>query len=390
MDKYIVVHSGRRDNYEVTKALLKTKRLEYLITDFYVPDWLFYFERLIPKNILQKRYSSDIPSRYVKNSLSAFACYFLYRKTGNIKFSIKRDKILGKKARKIAIKKQCNLIAMSYFGQSSFPDFPFKKILFQYHPHPREIFEILNRELKNSKYSTSSLYSEYEIGLTEDLFKKYELEQKTADHIIVTSTFTKQSLLNQGIESAKISMAKYGFNPGVFNILKDSNVIKNQLLFVGALSSRKGVGYLIEAMNSLPNFNLIIVTRGLYDKELINSIPNNVFIKRDIPISQLVELYNISEAFILPSLAEGFGQVIIESMACGLPVICTKNSIGLDIIDHGKNGILLESQSVNDIIYGIREFKSLSETIDRRFVKESISNLTWDNFHQKINTIVNF
>ncbi len=70
--------------------------------------------------------------------------------------------------------------------------------------------------------------------------------------------------------------------------------------------------------------------------------------------AKLADLYSIADVTVVPSRYETFGQVIIESMACGTPVVCFDNSGQRDIISHRQDGYLAASASVADFIKGIR------------------------------------
>ncbi len=70
--------------------------------------------------------------------------------------------------------------------------------------------------------------------------------------------------------------------------------------------------------------------------------------------AKLADLYSIADVTVVPSRYETFGQVIIESMACGTPVVCFDNSGQRDIISHRQDGYLATSSSVSDFVKGIR------------------------------------
>ncbi|MCK4255852.1 glycosyltransferase family 4 protein, partial [candidate division WOR-3 bacterium] len=105
----------------------------------------------------------------------------------------------------------------------------------------------------------------------------------------------------------------------------DSNRIPNSFLFVGGLVFRKGLTFLIKALNRIQkDVVFYIVGDGpLKDWLLKHNRKKNVKILGRISDDELLELYNRVECFLLPSLQEGMPTVILEAMACHLPIIAT-------------------------------------------------------------------
>jgi glycosyltransferase involved in cell wall biosynthesis len=105
-----------------------------------------------------------------------------------------------------------------------------------------------------------------------------------------------------------------------------------QLVAVSRLVECKGIHHLLTALARLQEsgqpFNLRIVGDGDYRAELERmshrlGLKNRVVFAGYVPYSELPELYQQADAFVLPSLTESFGQVFAEAMACGLPVVGT-------------------------------------------------------------------
>lgn len=141
----------------------------------------------------------------------------------------------------------------------------------------------------------------------------------------------------------------------IFNIDRNKRVI----LCVARLHKQKGLEYLIKAMkivtNNIPDVVLVIKGNGELLTDLQDLIDNlglseNVyihesFIERDL----LVDLYNYSEFTVLPSVFETFGFVILESMACGKPVIATNINGPAEIISNKNVGYLVTPMSSEDL-----------------------------------------
>ncbi len=114
---------------------------------------------------------------------------------------------------------------------------------------------------------------------------------------------------------------------------------------IAELHERKGQKYLIEAFKKLqtnmPTLHLVLVGTGPNEKELKNKygdITNLHFLgwREDIP-----QILKASDIFVLPSLREAFGLVLLEAMASGVIVVATDNGGTTDIIDDGKSGYLV-------------------------------------------------
>ena len=148
-----------------------------------------------------------------------------------------------------------------------------------------------------------------------------------------------------------------GFDPNIF-YTKNYNKKKFIVTAVGNDFIRKGFKYLVDGFNKLDLDNSELWIIGNYDKNLPSKIvklkKNNYFFQAnqlDLP-----DYYNKSSIFCLPTLEEGAPAVIGEAMACGLPILVTKNCQGPDVIDNEKNGFIIEEQNSDIIAEKIKFF----------------------------------
>lgn len=113
------------------------------------------------------------------------------------------------------------------------------------------------------------------------------------------------------------------------------------VLFVGDVNWNKNVSNLIKAI-AINKKNLVLVGKAFVNEQLpqvkdLNKIISSLNLEHKvyklgyIPQSDLVAIYNLAKLTILPSYYEGFGLPVLESMACGTPVICSNNSSLLEI-----------------------------------------------------------
>ncbi len=120
------------------------------------------------------------------------------------------------------------------------------------------------------------------------------------------------------------------------------------ILFVGRLSYYKGIEFLIEAARGLPH-KLIIVGEGAAEPALRALITQyhmgeQVIIVPPQPYAELVTLFKAARVFVLPSIAkaEAFGMVLLQAMACGVPVISTELGTGTSFVNqHGVTGLVV-------------------------------------------------
>lgn len=180
---------------------------------------------------------------------------------------------------------------------------------------------------------------------------------KNTDSIITVSRFVKNELISRfKIDPNLINVVYLGVDHGKMFPIYDRNLVekfrkkqklpKKFILYIGALNKRKNLLYLINSFMKAKgevDTKLVLVGRLSYGgNEVIEYIKNNGLDEHIIFRGYLAEkdknfLYNCAEAVVLPSLCEGFGLPIVESMACGVPVIATDvGSIGEIIKDAGS------------------------------------------------------
>jgi glycosyltransferase involved in cell wall biosynthesis len=169
-----------------------------------------------------------------------------------------------------------------------------------------------------------------------------------ADAVICASSFTKHSLTAAG-STAPAHVVGYGVDLDLFSARTVAPAAKPLTVgFVGALSQRKGARYLLGAMAALPKggAKLILYTRASVDRDLLRGFESvDIEIKGGLSDAQLAADLKQCDLVALPSIAEGFGLVILEAMACGVPVLCTTSTGGADFIVHRQNGLLIEPGS---------------------------------------------
>jgi alpha-maltose-1-phosphate synthase len=172
--------------------------------------------------------------------------------------------------------------------------------------------------------------------------RRKQTEVQLADHIFVASSITRQSLLREGIHPNRITVVPYGAPLEYFRPQPKLD-FAFRALFVGRIGPRKGVHYLIQAWQELklPQAELMLVGINEFPEGWLSQLPDGVRYVSSIPHAALNQYYNAANVFVFPSLVEGFGLVLLEAMACGIPVITTPNTAGPDILTHGVEGFIV-------------------------------------------------
>jgi glycosyltransferase involved in cell wall biosynthesis len=165
-------------------------------------------------------------------------------------------------------------------------------------------------------------------------------------------------------------------------------------LYVGRIIPRKGLHHLINAMaksNLSKKLKLLIAGNWneypRYSNMLISMIKRyglekNVIFLGWVDHNQINTLYNLAHIFVFPSRYETFGNVALEAMACEKPVIVTRDGAFPEFIEHGKTGILMDVNRLEEELVKYLELltsdESLARKIGRNARKYVVSNLSWE------------
>jgi glycosyltransferase involved in cell wall biosynthesis len=339
--KYVVVHSGKRDAYQIASSLAAVGQLEKLVTDDYILRYFINGERTIPLAL-------------VHTSWMALLNKVLYIFTKKIKFQKKKDRRLSKAAAKICNEHRALFLTYSYYAFPGFNilDSGIKKILFQLHPHPMFLKKLFKEEIRLLPIAKSSLGQEHEMRADDIYITLLGQEASQADHVLCASSFTKATLIEE-LNINNIKVIPYGVDTTAFpfvnrSIRKEGDIMR--VLFVGSLNQRKGVYYLLNSIYEIQKFckvELVIVGRGIFESSILDSFKIDcLHIHQDVTQKELIAQYHKAHVFVLPSIGEGFGQVLLEAMSTGLPVISTFHTSCSDLVVDGVEGYTIPIRSV--------------------------------------------
>jgi glycosyltransferase involved in cell wall biosynthesis len=402
--KVVVVHSGARDAYQVARALSESGRLDSLVTDlFWSRDSGIArrAEQALPEPLrrqLRARSEAAIPGASVKLCAAAGLLTLLMDNSKHAPVAWKRamarwtDRRLGETAGRRATARGAALLSYSYYGHSAFTHFASSRpgMLFQLHPHPASMRRILRAELQKHPDCAPSLLQEWELAVPEADFERLVAEPRMAGAWLAASAFTKSTLVENGIPAEHIQVVPYGVNLERYRPAPLSRRTEGplKLLFVGRINQRKGVKYLLEALRRLPrkHVELTICGRVLDDLRIFEPFRSQVTIRPSVSAAELVDAYQSSDLFIFPSVAEGFAHVLLESMACGLPVLSTTATAAPDLVTEGLDGFVVEPGSADPLVERVEwALSHRSELLAmKEMARRKAERFTWERFRRGV------
>ena len=196
------------------------------------------------------------------------------------------------------------------------------------------------------------------------------LSSMLADVSVGVSQSTKRYLtfVNTVIPNG-VDLTSFRYNPRIRKSINPS------ILFVGNLKGRKRGQWLLD----------------LFEKRILRDFPNaelwmvsdeggkakNVRWFDVLPEQELIALYRKAWIFCMPSTYEGFGIPYIESMACGTPVVATRNEGATEVLDGGKYGFIVADQSLCPKIMELLKNKKAREDMAHRVLRY-VKRFDWD------------
>jgi glycosyltransferase involved in cell wall biosynthesis len=200
--------------------------------------------------------------------------------------------------------------------------------------------------------------------LSRFLWKYLNWFHKPCKKILVPSHETLTQLNRHGFTNLEIWSG--GVDCQVFHPYYDKKTIRDRfgftkkylLTYVGRLAPEKDVDTLLAIAKSLPSeindqIQWCVIGDGPLRDQLQLEAPANMTFTGYVTGEKLAQMYSVSDLFVFPSPTETFGNVVIEALASGTPVI-TANSGGVkDMIKAGVTGYLCETGNVQEFINAI-------------------------------------
>ncbi|HYW07754.1 MAG TPA: glycosyltransferase family 4 protein [Longimicrobium sp.] len=174
-------------------------------------------------------------------------------------------------------------------------------------------------------------------------------EYAAADAVHVFSTFALRTFLEQGFPAERLVMTPIGVDVGeVAGEARPARSGPLRVLALGHVGVRKGTHYLLEAARVLGERGVAVsLVGGLAPEgeELLRRYARPGEWRGKVPRSELRRVFAEHDVLVLPSVEDGFGAVVCEAMAAGLPVVATLHTGAPDVVRDGETGFLVPAAS---------------------------------------------
>lgn len=216
-------------------------------------------------------------------------------------------------------------------------------------------------------------------------------EMELADLVLVPSSFV-ESTIRAFHPEKRLARAAYGvdlefWRPGP--VLRSDRPLR--FLYAGQISLRKGIPLLLRAWECAnlrdARLDLVGVWQLSEDKRAL--LPQGVHLWPPCSREALRERYWDADVFLFPSHFEGFGLVLLEAMACGLPAMASEATAGPDVLTSGC-GRLHQSGDLDALVAGLQWFSDRRDRIPEmaKEARDQAGKLTWQSYRRSVSEAV--
>ena len=217
--------------------------------------------------------------------------------------------------------------------------------------------------------------------------EQLNVECSLADCILVGSTFAKRAFIAVGYDERKLAVIPYGVDAEKFSpptTPRRDRVFR--VLFVGQIGQRKGMSYLFEGYEQFrrEDSELHVVGSYVSGREVYERFAHLYRHTPNVPHAKLPTVFCEADVFVFPTLIEGMGLVVLEAMACGVPVITTTHGPG-DIVRDGIDGFHVPIRAPEAIAMRLEQLyndANLREQMGKNAREQALRH-TWDTYAER-------
>ena len=330
---WIVCQIGAREHYAIPRALLGDGRLDRLVTDAWIRPGSLW-GKLPATRRLRDRYHPDLAEAKIfapNLQMIGFEIAHRTRRHDAWKTILERNTLF--QARAIS---QISRNTSSPNTKSGGGNDEGTSTLFSYSGAARELFRVAKQR------GWKTVLGQIDPGPE---------EERIADRIIVNSEWSRQCLLTEGVPEEKMSVVPLVYEGGGSRVGRMADrsgsagagqeEVALEILFLGQINLRKGVGRLLEAMRLLKEeaISLTLAGPAEIDPSAWAHMPNVKWVG-PVARSEVGRYYAAADLFVLPTISDGYALTQLEALSHGLAVLASK-SCGA-AVTHGVNGWLLD------------------------------------------------
>lgn len=370
---WLVCQLGGREHYAIARALYSAGTLGSMITDFWCPpkSWA---SRIPALSRLHDRYHADLHQLDIR---SANAGFLVEEAASRCKRLIGWDRIMHRnewfqsfavrQLRRLATNPG-SLFSYSYVSAELLREAQrrgINTVVGQIDPGPQEERIVAQEHERYPQVKT------HWRPAPKSYWDSWHEEMELCDRIMVNSAWSSECLSTEGIDKSKVEIVPLVYQSSGPSHSAEIDTVSTSgsndrpndpwnILFLGQINLRKGIGRLIEAMKLLEDdarFRLTMVGPSEVDSQLWKGSANVRWLG-PLRRSQVDQAYQSADVFMLPTLSDGYALTQLEAIGNGLPVIASRHCG--EAVDDGKNGLILadlEPSTIAEAIVKSREME---------------------------------
>jgi len=323
----IVAHPDTQHSVWAARGLRRAGMLRFLLTSVSLrrPRWLDPVLRGVAPGMRERLAQHRGHADFSAEELRVFPLHFLASRLGVQSWTVGKA-WFGSHAGRLGVRERCGVLA---FNTNALETFRMLK--------RAGLPCILDQSIARHRWANQAVQEERDAfpewgeswSASEPCMDQEDEELALADLVLCGSRFCASTVAGAGVPEGRIGVAEYGTDTNVFSPSPDPRPdAPIRLLFVGTLTLRKGIHYLLEAVKRLERLGVHLTVVGSRSVRLEAFEPYSGMLDR---LSfhlhdRMPDLYRAHDIYVFPSLVEGSSLSIYEALASGLPVITTPNA----------------------------------------------------------------
>lgn len=229
------------------------------------------------------------------------------------------------------------------------------------------------RKLVAPEYARAGLDLESIAPMPTSYIRRLQQEAALADFHCAASTVVRDQLVADGIPAERIWVVPYGADEGLFPKRRDVPDGPYKICFAGRQSLRKGIHYLLRALESIDSSGWELHCFGMPLRETAADFTGyrggaELHQRGSVPQAELAREFQRMDLLVLPSAEEAFGLVVVQALACGVPCVVCDRVGAKDLIREGETGSIVPFGDVEALAAAVSAWSKRRMTVMDRFL----------------------